>query len=84
MEIAPSRIVKIGKDLPSDLKGLFIEFLCANMDIFAWAPSDMPSINLKVIAYKLQVDPSAWPIQQKKQNVTLEEETSFEERLKDC
>lgn len=33
-----------------------VNFLRANIDVFAWQPYDMPSIDAEVICNKLQID----------------------------
>ncbi len=66
VELVPRKTVKIGKYLALEVKKLFIEFLRATINIFAWTLSDMPDIDPKVLTYKLQVNPSIRPIQQKR------------------
>jgi hypothetical protein len=39
-------------------------FLRANLDIFAWKPSDMPGIPRDVAKHKLNIKPSTKPIKQ--------------------
>ncbi|KAL2248676.1 UNVERIFIED_CONTAM: Retrovirus-related Pol polyprotein from transposon [Sesamum indicum] len=43
-----------------------IEFLRKNADMFAWSPSDFTGIDPEVIVHRLNVDPMARPVQQRK------------------
>ncbi|KAL2235728.1 UNVERIFIED_CONTAM: Retrovirus-related Pol polyprotein from transposon gypsy [Sesamum indicum] len=45
-----------------------ISFLKENVDVFAWSPSDFTGINPEVIVHRLNVDPAARPVQQKKRS----------------
>ena len=62
----PEKIVQIELNLESDLRDKMIKFLQANTDVFAWLASDMPGIPVNMIIYKLNIDPSSRPVQQKK------------------
>ena len=44
---------------------VLIDFLCANADIFAWSPSDMPGIPRKVAEHSLDVRPNSKPVKQR-------------------
>lgn len=50
--------VRIGAQLPSEIKEALVAFLEKNKDVFAWSHEDMPGIPPPVIAHKLMVDPS--------------------------
>ena len=41
-------------------------FLKTNQDVFAWSHDDMPGIDPSVVVYRLNVNPTASPIRQKK------------------
>jgi hypothetical protein len=34
---------------------VLVDFLCANIDTFAWSPSDMPSIPREVAEHALEI-----------------------------
>ena len=61
----PSRVVKIGKCLSSELVEQLVKFLKKNQDVFAWKHVDLVGIHLNVICNQLTIDPQAKPIWQK-------------------
>jgi hypothetical protein len=44
---------------------VLIDFLCANADIFAWSPSDIPSIPREVAEHSLDILPHSRAVQQR-------------------
>jgi len=44
---------------------MLVSFLCANADVFAWKPADMPGVPREKIEHSLNVSPTAKPIKQK-------------------
>ncbi|RWV77267.1 hypothetical protein GW17_00061925, partial [Ensete ventricosum] len=42
------RMVRVGSALPEDQHIWLIDFLGCNANVFAWSPSDMPSVHLKI------------------------------------
>ncbi|KAL2237789.1 UNVERIFIED_CONTAM: hypothetical protein Sindi_0970600 [Sesamum indicum] len=61
----PDKTTRIGANM-KDGEMAMIEFLKRNADIFAWSPSDFTGIDPGVIVHRLNVDPKAQPVQQKK------------------
>jgi hypothetical protein len=43
---------------------VLVEFLHENRDIFAWKPSDIPSVPRELAKHKLHIDPKARPVKQ--------------------
>jgi hypothetical protein len=41
---------------------VFVKFLRANSDIYAWKPADMPSMPREIVEHSLKVDVKAKPI----------------------
>jgi len=61
----PHQSTKIGTSLtPSEEKDL-IQLLKGNLDLFAWAPSDMPGIDPNVACHDLAVNPMVKPVVQR-------------------
>ena len=58
----PEKTVKIGSRLRPSEKEELTDFLGENRDVFAWSPSDMPSINPAIACHMLHVDPTAKPV----------------------
>jgi len=54
--------VRIGAQLPPEMKEALVSFLRKNKDVFAWSHKDMPGIPQSIIAHKLMVDPSYRPV----------------------
>ena len=48
----------IGSSLNQEEKQQIVDFLKANIDVFAWQAYDMPGIEFIVICHKLHIDPS--------------------------
>ena len=48
-------------------------------DIFAWSPIDMLGIDINVACYKLSIDQSIKPIQQKKRNHEIKHQKAIKE-----
>jgi hypothetical protein len=44
---------------------VLVDFLCANADIFAWSPSDMPGIPREVAEHSLDIVPHSRAVQQR-------------------
>ena len=44
---------------------MLVDFLCANADMFAWSPSDMPSIPREVAEHALDVRAGSRPMKQR-------------------
>jgi hypothetical protein len=44
---------------------MLIDFLCANIDIFAWSPSDMPGIPRDVTEHALEIRAGSKPMKQR-------------------
>ncbi len=59
------KTTKIGTTLSKEIRGELIEFLRANADVFAWSHEDMLGITRDVMAHKLNVNPSMYPMKQK-------------------
>ena len=62
----PSRVIKIGKCLSSELVQQLVNFICRNQDVFAWTHTDMVGIHLEIMCHQLNIDPQAKPIHQKR------------------
>lgn len=60
--------LRINTNLTMEVKEIMLYFLKSNMDVFSWKPKDMPGIDLRIITYKLNVEPKARPVQHKKRN----------------
>ncbi|KAI5343721.1 hypothetical protein L3X38_011597 [Prunus dulcis] len=61
----PDRIVKIGAQLPPQIRDDLTNFLLENAKVFAWSYEDMPGIDPKIISHCLSIDPVFKPIRQK-------------------
>jgi len=44
---------------------VFVDFLCANADMFAWSPSDMPGIPREVAEHSLEIRDGSKPVKQR-------------------
>jgi len=62
----PDRVLKIGSQLEPELKRQPIDFLCSNLDVFAWTHADMTGISPKIACHALNINPSKVLVKQKK------------------
>ncbi|KAL2230939.1 UNVERIFIED_CONTAM: Retrovirus-related Pol polyprotein from transposon [Sesamum indicum] len=63
----PDKTTRIGANM-KEREMAMIEFLRSYVDMFAWSPLDFTGINPEVIVHRLNVDPMARPIQQRKRS----------------
>ncbi|XP_031283150.1 uncharacterized protein LOC116141816 [Pistacia vera] len=61
-----THVLKVDNSLSKDLANNLVGFLRKNLDVFAWVHVDMIGINLKVMCHKLNIDPKARLIRQKR------------------
>ncbi|XP_016165024.1 uncharacterized protein LOC107607607 [Arachis ipaensis] len=66
----------ISSSLLSGTKQKITTLLRQNANLFAWTPADMPGIDPGLICHKLQIDPRARPVSQKKRNMGDEKRTA--------
>ena len=57
-----------------------IKFLRKNVDMFAWQPSDMLSIDPEVMCHKLHIDKKFKPVKQKPSRADPEKAKAVEEK----
>ena len=58
----PSRVLKIGKNLPDGVREAISKFLGQNLDVFAWAHSDIEGIDPSVMSHQLNVNSNRKPV----------------------
>lgn len=73
--------VRIGAQLPPEMKEALVAFLRKNKDVFAWSHEDMPGIPPSVIAHKLMVDPSYRPVKQRRRTFAPERNLAIAEEV---
>ena len=64
----------MGTTLPPYLKDKLSCLIRENFDMFAWIPTDMLGIDPKVICHRLDIDPKANPMAQKKRKLKAEQQ----------
>ncbi|RDY12606.1 hypothetical protein CR513_02569, partial [Mucuna pruriens] len=64
--------VKVGKQMPLDLRIKLVELLKEYADKFAWSYCDMPSLDREIVEHKLPLLPNATPIRQQLQRMKLD------------
>ncbi|XP_052193804.1 uncharacterized protein LOC127802147 [Diospyros lotus] len=80
-EVDAERCLKLGKNLAPEVKCQLVEFLKANLDVFAWNHEDMVGIALEVMSHRLNVDPSYRPVRQKRRPMTPERFAALKEEV---
>ncbi|XP_052202690.1 uncharacterized protein LOC127808243 [Diospyros lotus] len=71
-EVDAERCLKLGKNLAPEVKCQLVEFLKANLDVFAWNHEDMVGIAPEVMSHRFNMDPSYRPVRQKRRPMTPE------------
>ena len=66
------KCLKLGKDLVPEVRTQLVDFLKANLDVFAWKHEDMVGIDPEVMSYWLNIDPNHKPVRQKRRPMTVE------------
>ena len=57
----PKKFFQVGTNLPLQEKERLLEFLRANIDVFAWSPYEAPGVDPSFICHRLNVNPSVVP-----------------------
>jgi hypothetical protein len=60
---------------------VLIDFLCANIDIFAWSPSDMPGIPREVTEHALEIRAGSKPMKQRLRRFDEEKRKVIDEEV---
>jgi hypothetical protein len=68
--------------LNSKWESALVAFLRANVDVFAWKPSDIPGVPREVIEHHLAVCPHARPVKQKVRKQALERQQFIAKEIK--
>ncbi|VFQ79353.1 unnamed protein product, partial [Cuscuta campestris] len=78
-----SRMVRIGANLPEDLKEQVTRVLQEYAGIFAWSVADMPGIDRSVICHRLAVREGSRPVRQKKRYLASDRRDFVKKEVKD-
>ncbi|XP_022851528.1 uncharacterized protein LOC111373252 [Olea europaea var. sylvestris] len=81
VELVPGRKVTVGRDLDSTIMAKLISCLSQNQDVFAWTVEDMPGIDLEVAVHRLNVNPGAKPVKQRKRQFAPERREVIREEI---
>ena len=60
----PEKFFRVGAKLPLQEKANLLEFLRANVDVFAWDPYEAPGMDPSFICHRLNVNPVVVPRRQ--------------------
>jgi len=58
-------VLTISAELDPKQEAVLVDFLCANADMFAWSPSDMPGIPKEVAEHSLEIQAGSKPVKQR-------------------
>ncbi|VFR01694.1 unnamed protein product [Cuscuta campestris] len=78
-----SRMVRIGANLPEDLKAEITRVLQEYASIFAWSVADMPGIDRSIICHRLAVREGSRPVRQKKRYLASDRRDFVRKEAKD-
>ena len=77
----PSKVLKIGKNVPDGTREAISEFLRQNLDVFAWAHSDMERIDPSTMSHRLSVDPNRKLVRLKRRAINTESYQGLKEEI---
>jgi hypothetical protein len=72
------QVVKVGKNLPSNVMKNMTKVLQDNKDIFAWVALDMPGVDPEFCCHRLAIREGSRPIAQQKRRMGQERATAIE------
>ena len=75
------RQIRVGSQLEGPEKEEVVKCLRAYTDVFAWMPADMPGISPDIISHRLNVQPGARPVKQKKRHIAPDRLKCLEEEV---
>ncbi|VFQ74019.1 unnamed protein product [Cuscuta campestris] len=78
-----SRMVRVGANLPEDLKAEITRVLQEYAGIFAWSMADMPGVDRSVICHRLAVREDSRPVRQKKRYLASDRRDFVKKEVKD-
>ena len=67
--------------MKNEEKEKLVNFLRANIDVFAWHPYNMSGIDAKVMCHRLHIDKNFKPVKQKPRRGALEKARAIEEEV---
>ncbi|XP_074301115.1 uncharacterized protein LOC141632467 [Silene latifolia] len=77
----PDRYVLVGSDVLDNVRPELVSFLKNKSTFFAWSHFDMTGIDASIITYKLNIDTSFKPLQQKRRKFAPERNTIINEEV---
>ncbi|RDX85481.1 hypothetical protein CR513_33320, partial [Mucuna pruriens] len=80
-ERAKGREVRIGKQLPPDLRAKLIELLKEYANVFAWSYQNMPGLDREIVEHKLPLLLGSTPVRQQLQRMRPEVALKIKEEV---
>jgi hypothetical protein len=77
----PEQVVKVGKNLPTNIMKNMTKVLHDNKDIFAWVAFDMSGVDPEFCRHRLTIREGSKPISQKKRRMSQERATTIEAQV---
>ncbi|GJT78003.1 hypothetical protein Tco_1044728 [Tanacetum coccineum] len=77
----PEQSIMIGENLSTKGKKAICEVLEANMDVFAWKPTDMTGVPRALAEHKMGIKENTLPVRQKKQGQAPEKSKFIMEKV---
>lgn len=78
----PEKKVRVGLQLPQEIREKLVALLRRNKDVFVWSHEDMPGIDPSVITDKLNVVPSHILVKQRRRSFTSEQNQAVANEVK--
>ena len=76
-----SKMIKISSQLSQQTQKELVEFLRANLNVFAWTHSDMCGISPDIASHTLNIDPRHVPVKQKRHGMDPERSAALKEEV---
>ena len=77
----PLRKLRVRRNLAGIVKEKLVEFLKANLDLFAWSHEDMVGIDPSVMCHHLNIDPKARPVRKKRRALDPKRDAALKEEV---
>ena len=74
-------MLKVGSQLNKQTQQELVEFLRANLDVFAWTHSDLCGISPSIASHSLNIDPRHVPVKKKRRGMDPERSAALKEEV---
>ncbi|XP_073294454.1 uncharacterized protein [Primulina huaijiensis] len=81
VEIGPGKHVRVARDMCVSTRVNLLNYLKANVSVFAWSQKELAGVSPQVAEHKLNILPGSRPVKQKKRHFGPEKDKVIEEQV---